>query len=391
MAHKLTNDCLSPSNIQRSSFKHFAAVFHESTVNALKYFVRNNHPEWHGTQVFVENIHKLYCMINVKTPCVGFEKRNEYREPVRAMSDFVIERLDDYLTFFKTWENSKKSGLSKPTFVACELMCESLRNISSYLLNVCGFSYVLLGNIQSDVLEKRFGRYRQMSGSNYFISVRQVLESEKKLKIYNYLSHCNMKVSDFSVFKDLDEISDCGVDHDDPIFDMLNDVSTDDVILKDNELNIIMYVSGYTDCIVHCFRRKRLAACCYEIVADSCEMPAVEVESDSEFLTLCNRGGLKYPSTYFFNFCCQLYKYYSVLKSNDENFSMLLSHHSPAKVFCLAFCNDELLCEQSHSMKPVLRVAGRSMFNMFAKNFLTEFCKPKCGKSKIAKIRSTKL
>jgi len=178
-AHKLTRDSLSPSNIQRASFKHCAAIFHESTVNALRYFVANGKHEWHGTQVFVEKIHNLMCIVNVKTPFVGKHKRCDYREPIRSVDDLNLERLVEYCKFFELWQNSRKPGLSSPTFAALKLMCESLRRVSLHLLSECGFSYVLLGNVQSDVIEKRFGRYRQMSGSNYFISVRQLMESEK--------------------------------------------------------------------------------------------------------------------------------------------------------------------------------------------------------------------
>ena len=204
LAHKLNSDCLDPSNIQRSSFKHFAAVFHESTVHALQFFKENSHPEWHGTYVFVKMIHDLFCIINVKTPHVGHQKRDDYREPVDNVNCVNIMRLNEFLEFFNKWEISKKRGLSQPTSAACRLMCESIFNISRHLLTECNFLYVLLGKIQSDIIEKRFGKYRQMSGSNYFISVRQLMESEKKLKIHNFLAHCNMSVSDLSIFRQCD-------------------------------------------------------------------------------------------------------------------------------------------------------------------------------------------
>ncbi|QQP35188.1 Putative LOC101234561 [Caligus rogercresseyi] len=46
------------------------------------------------------------------------------------------------------------------------------------------FVYVLPSLFQSDPIEKRFGWYRQLSGGNYFISVRQILEAEKKLEFF---------------------------------------------------------------------------------------------------------------------------------------------------------------------------------------------------------------
>ncbi|QQP57157.1 Craniofacial development protein 2like [Caligus rogercresseyi] len=41
--------------------------------------------------------------------------------------------------------------------------------------------YVLLTMFQSNNIEERFGWYRQLSGANYYISVRQILEAEKKI------------------------------------------------------------------------------------------------------------------------------------------------------------------------------------------------------------------
>ena len=48
-------------------------------------------------------------------------------------------------------------------------------------------SYVVLGKFHTDNLEARFGQYRMLSGSNYLVSVNEVLQSEKKLKVKNLL------------------------------------------------------------------------------------------------------------------------------------------------------------------------------------------------------------
>lgn len=45
------------------------------------------------------------------------------------------------------------------------------------------FSFVLLGKFQSDPLEGRFGYYRQLSGGNFYISCRQLLQAEKKIRL----------------------------------------------------------------------------------------------------------------------------------------------------------------------------------------------------------------
>ena len=58
-----------------------------------------------------------------------------------------------------------------------------------------GFEYVLLGLINSDYIERRFGWYRQLGGANYYLSVRQFLESEKKIRLQTLIKfgNCSFK------------------------------------------------------------------------------------------------------------------------------------------------------------------------------------------------------
>lgn len=53
-------------------------------------------------------------------------------------------------------------------------------------------------------MEDRFGKYRQMSGGNYHISVMQVLESERKLKMLSVLKLKSATTGVFSLKEFLD-------------------------------------------------------------------------------------------------------------------------------------------------------------------------------------------
>jgi len=44
------------------------------------------------------------------------------------------------------------------------------------------------GKFQTDCLEFRFAQYRRLAGTNYHVSVREIMESEKKLKLMSVLS-----------------------------------------------------------------------------------------------------------------------------------------------------------------------------------------------------------
>ena len=45
----------------------------------------------------------------------------------------------------------------------------------------------MLGKFQRDSLEARFGQYRQLAGGKYDVSLRQVFECEKKIRILSVL------------------------------------------------------------------------------------------------------------------------------------------------------------------------------------------------------------
>jgi hypothetical protein len=59
--------------------------------------------------------------------------------------------------------------------------------LCDYLLPTVNLQYVLLDKFQTDYLEFRFSQYRQMSGANYDVSVTQIMESEKRLKIVSVM------------------------------------------------------------------------------------------------------------------------------------------------------------------------------------------------------------
>ena len=53
--------------------------------------------------------------------------------------------------------------------------------------------YILAGKFQTDCLEAMFGMYCRLSGANCHVSVQEIKESEKKLKIISILI-CKLNV-----------------------------------------------------------------------------------------------------------------------------------------------------------------------------------------------------
>ncbi|CAH1115844.1 unnamed protein product [Psylliodes chrysocephalus] len=73
-----------------------------------------------------------------------------------------------------------------------------LIKFSEYALTKLSISYISSGKLQTDNLERRFGEYRGLSGCNYNVSFRHVLESEKKIrinKLFHYIKDNNLPLT----------------------------------------------------------------------------------------------------------------------------------------------------------------------------------------------------
>ena len=88
----------------------------------------------------------------------------------------------------KKLQVTRKKKLSRETFMCSKHTSAALASLSEYLIKERGFDYFLTGKAQSDKIENRFGKSRQMSGGNLYASVRQFLESDRILKIKNLAS-----------------------------------------------------------------------------------------------------------------------------------------------------------------------------------------------------------
>ena len=86
---------------------------------------------------------------------------------------------------------SGNCGLTNKTFTASIQTIGAISELSEYLQQRHHFSYVLPGKFLSDPIEARFGMYRQSNGGNFFMSVHQLLQAEKK---FANLVYCNSKL-----------------------------------------------------------------------------------------------------------------------------------------------------------------------------------------------------
>ena len=103
-------------------------------------------------------------------------------------SNFFIALITAYLisllafsNWLETWSQSASCLiLSKQTFNALIQTLQSQAQLIKDLFEE-GYDFIIPARFQTDPLEKRFSQYHQMSGGNFLVSLREVLQSERTL------------------------------------------------------------------------------------------------------------------------------------------------------------------------------------------------------------------
>ena len=128
--------------------------------------------------------------MNVNSPYKGYRLKHNYAKP---LTDDIHNEGYMFLHKFCDWLDAWNitdvvSGkLSNETYNAIRQTTLAMIQVTSYCINELKMSYVLTAKFQTDQLEARFSQYRQLAGSNYNISMRQVFECEKKLRLMSVL------------------------------------------------------------------------------------------------------------------------------------------------------------------------------------------------------------
>ena len=104
-----------------------------------------------------------------------------------------------------------KDRLTKETFKALHHTTTALLEISEYCFEELNANYVLLGKFQTNCLEARFGKYRQLAEGQHNVSLRQIYECKKQIRL---LAVLKLKVSgkDFNLTRFELELADFSSD-----------------------------------------------------------------------------------------------------------------------------------------------------------------------------------
>ena len=407
-AHKLSPAALNPKSIEKTSVTLATSVFAESTRDALRYYAEHDdrHAEWRGTADFISLVLKLWNVMNVKSSCKGKHKRDYTMDPVRSSQDWKLCFLREFAEFLQRWEAVGKDGFTRETFLALRHTCLALADCAAYLLDRLGFNFVLLGQLQSDALESRFGWLRQLSGANYYISMRQVLESDRKIRALSLLKFSKVSLSDIEDAAHANSAAVTSASDADNTADVIADSLKLDAEPSESDENIIFYVSGaIARSTVACTKCDH----CKEALVCSNQLPVITVEEEldhraAEFLDCINRGGLTRPSDFTYKLVRHCWRVFEELWNRPDLKSTFLLSPGQRLLFCkimdratytekyLDLLFGSSMCTAGHDMQAHI---VRRFFNCVAKNFVKQITAaanqqsgPLAKKRKIAKLSS---
>ena len=116
--------------------------------------------------------------------------------------------------------------------------CGGLVNLAKHFISKNQLSYVMLGLLTSDPLEKQFGKLWQGYGGTYFITVQQNLE---KVWIAKLLSHFDVNIDGFSIHR----CDKCGFLLDGDKCNILDSLPDLEKKLLSDVIMTLIYIAGY--------------------------------------------------------------------------------------------------------------------------------------------------
>ena len=241
--------------------------------------------------------------MNVSHKNKGLFLRCDDSYPFSVIDDERFGFLQNFGSWLQQWKNlnhKPRCGcLSEETFFALSQTTSAIINVIQKLL-AHGSEPILTIKFQTDKLERRFSQYRQMSGSNYRVSVQQILESERKIKLKSILelhsnAHGTIALKNFvTKFSGIQNDQDCNID----LLPFSDLISTEVNLMNISQIDaeVLTYIAGYCasnikvnciGCLNFCLLDKDLIV---EISDDDI------FESMYMYIDVINRGGLKYPT-----------------------------------------------------------------------------------------------
>lgn len=380
----VTLKAVEPTNVDRQNVKFVLKVFNDHVIEGLRECDKKEDLQHvQDTADYIRLIYTWWSIMNVKTLFKGQSKRDIYQEPLTlSETDERYIFLNKFLIWLENWKNLKYTTgiLTRETYGALKHTTQGVLELLSYCVKELGFSYLLTGKIQTDALERRFGKFRQLAGSQYLISMRQVFETESKLRLQSIgpLKIKSSKYGELSVDVENNEIVDLGEasqEYDIPIFAQNITISDDDISTISDILPVISYVAGY--CAFATIKKLRNCAFCkLNLIMETGDESYPNCNS---FIEKMDRGGLRYPHPKVLDIIIHTYLIVQKLVStNYEQFFLKVSNQRQLVVTLAnsVLCDKEIFisgdCPSGHSVTVITRYIIMAATNTFLKNYCKE-------------------
>jgi len=287
--------------------------------------------------------------------------------------------LNTALAFLKEWRSSGYRGLTNETFLACIQSIEAMLALTKYMLQNKKLAYILPGKFSSDAIEGRFGWYRQANGGNFFMSLKQVVQVEKKIRCLSLLQQRALQGASRLILHDDLPMKEDGYASANCVWlqEYLADINLDET--SESDYSIIFFVSGYIARSVS--RRRKCEECKNMLVKkDDCSSihSFVEDEQTRSLLELADRGGLSVPTDYCCIVCSLATKAYETIMSNDVAKKKFMACNNHRGIFIKGVCSfaessdihEAALVKTCSNMHNNFKLILQIAFNCFAKNEL---------------------
>ena len=247
--------------------------------------------------------------------------------------NFLIQAKE----IFTSWRDSGNAGLTKETFLACIQSIGAMIELTSYLHRRHRLQYILPGKFMSDPIEARFRWYRQACGGNFFMSMRQSMLTEKKIRILTLLQQrILLQAARFS--SDSMSVKTSHSDHNAAeliIFDEFSEHHVDSLDeLSPADTNATYFVSGYIGRSI-CSRRK-CSECKHLLLADKGNELSLDNHIPEGYKKLfddADRGGLVGPSELCFAVTALAVQSYAAISSNEDMKNHVMLADNPRSLF----------------------------------------------------------
>ena len=374
-SYRLTAKAIFPSNLEKQNVTLVLQIFNEYIIQALLTLGKQKYlPNFEEVAEYIDIIYTWWTIINVKTLFKGHRLNNRYANPLtNDVNDENFKFLNVFSNWLECWDSipEKCGKLTKETFTALHHTTHAMLELTNYCIEELKMKFILPGKFQTDHLEARFGQYRQLSGGQYNVSIRQVFECEKKLRMMSVLElslPLNNKRIDLKNLQDTnwDEMT---------LMQKLDlhkfniDITYNDVDECRDVLPVIIYLAGY--CCYAVFKKTKCNSCKQLITrTESVE----EIAESYNYLQGINRGSLLQPNDITTNVV--LYNYAVVSKLTKES-SFLHSQNQRKIAMLITFnilADYDLLfqvdsCDEGHNMEKIERMILWSSSNALLNNF----------------------